>query len=460
MGARDCAARGFRRFSSSLVAMLALALLPATGFAVVPAAAAVPACGRSVFSDLEPQAATTADTAPVEVGVRLRTRRMVDVLGIRFFKEVDNTGTHVGHLWSSAGDLLRSVTFAGETVSGWQEALFETPVAIPEGTTFFASYHAPNGRYSYQHGGLADGFHPSGPVYVPPDGEDGPSSRYAYGASGSFPSSTYWAANYFVDVIVDTGRPPPPAGLTSPVRSTRAVLLTWSAPSSAGEEVVEYVVTRDGTPLASVPRETTSYTDRTVLPATSYTYTVQARGACGHLSEAAGPITVTTPAEPQTIFGARTPSGAATGDNRPVEVGVKFQASVDGVVNAVRFYRHAAIASGYVANLWTADGTLLATGRVVEGQSPAPGYQEVRFAAPVPIRPATTYVASYFASAGGYAFEAGGFSRRVTSGALSALDDETARGNGVYRYGPTSAFPTETFAAANYWVDVTFTPST
>ncbi|MDQ3932901.1 MAG: DUF4082 domain-containing protein, partial [Actinomycetota bacterium] len=33
----------------------------------------------------------------------------------------------------------------------------------------------------------------------------------------------------------------------------------------------------------------------------------------------------------------------------------------------------------------------------------------------------------------------------------------TSGGNGVYRYG-TSGFPTSSYNASNYWVDVTFTP--
>ena len=40
--------------------------------------------------------------------------------GIRFYKAVANTGTHVGSLWTASGQLLASATFTGETASGWQ----------------------------------------------------------------------------------------------------------------------------------------------------------------------------------------------------------------------------------------------------------------------------------------------------------------------------------------------------
>ena len=48
------------------------------------------------------------------------------------------------------------------------------------------------------------------------------------------------------------------------------------------------------------------------------------------------------------------------------------------------------------------------------------------------------------------------FTSNVTSGPLTAL----ANGNGVYTYSSNSAFPTSTFSAENYWVDVMFNPST
>ena len=51
-------------------------------------------------------------------------------------------------------------------------------------------------------------------------------------------------------------------------------------------------------------------------------------------------------------------------------------------------------------------------------------------------------------------FERGG----ITKGPLTALPTGVAGPNGVYRYGP-SGFPTSTFNAANYWVDVVFTPA-
>src|SRR5262249_47037841 len=88
------------------------------------------------------------DPASVELGVKFRSDAAGFIKGLRFYKRAANTGTHVGSLWSSTGENLGTVTFTGETASGWQLADFATPVAIEANTVYVASYFAPNGHYS------------------------------------------------------------------------------------------------------------------------------------------------------------------------------------------------------------------------------------------------------------------------------------------------------------------------
>jgi hypothetical protein len=84
----------------------------------------------------------------------------------------------------------------------------------------------------------------------------------------------------------------------------------------------------------------------------------------------------------------------------------------------------------------------------------------VNFATPVSITAGTVYVASYFAPVGRYAGDGGYFATTgVDNGPLHALKDGVSGGNGVYAYGSTSAFPSNTFNSANYWVDVVFATS-
>ena len=56
--------------------------------------------------------------------MKFRTEVNGYVTGVRFYKSAENTGRHVGNLWSRSGQLLSSVVFSNETASGWQEAVF------------------------------------------------------------------------------------------------------------------------------------------------------------------------------------------------------------------------------------------------------------------------------------------------------------------------------------------------
>ncbi len=47
--------------------------------------------------------------------------------------------------------------------------------------------------------------------------------------------------------------------------------------------------------------------------------------------------------------------------------------------------------------------------------------------------------------------------RSDVNGPLTALADGAGGGNGVYLYG-AGGFPTQTYNATNYWVDVVFRP--
>ena len=93
-------------------------------------------------------AVDAADTSPVNLGLKFQASASGFITGIRFYKETDNTGTHVGSLWSSSGALLATGTFSNETASGWQELDFTSPVAVTAGTTYVASYHTNAGHYA------------------------------------------------------------------------------------------------------------------------------------------------------------------------------------------------------------------------------------------------------------------------------------------------------------------------
>ena len=85
----------------------------------------------------------------------------------------------------------------------------------------------------------------------------------------------------------------------------------------------------------------------------------------------------------------------------------------------------------------------------------ATGWQTAQLSTPVTLTPGTTYVVSYLAPKGNYAYTTNGFASAVTSGPLTAPGGS----NGRYLYGSTLGAPTFTYQASNYFVDVVFKPA-
>jgi hypothetical protein len=135
------------------------------------------------------------DTSPQALGVKFTASSSGFIGGVRFYKEIDNTGAHVGSLWTSTGTLLASGTFTGESASGWQELDFSSPVAVTAGTTYVASYTTTTGHYAATVGGLASPV-TNGPLTALASG-----GVYANGSGNVFPTNTFNNANYWVDVV-------------------------------------------------------------------------------------------------------------------------------------------------------------------------------------------------------------------------------------------------------------------
>jgi hypothetical protein len=153
-------------------------------------------CPCSIWQNAAPSGAVdAADTSAVNLGVQFQASASGNVIGVRFYKETDNTGTHIGSLWTSTGTLLASGTFSNETASGWQELDFSSPVAITAGTTYVVSYHTNTGHYALTSNGLASAV-TNGPLTALAGG-----GVYTYGSANAFPSNTFNASNYWVDVV-------------------------------------------------------------------------------------------------------------------------------------------------------------------------------------------------------------------------------------------------------------------
>jgi Domain of unknown function (DUF4082) len=157
------------------------------------------------------------------------------------------------------------------------------------------------------------------------------------------------------------------------------------------------------------------------------------------------------------IFGTQKPTGITRNDSTTggivgIELGVKFRSSVNGKVEAIRFYKTVGNNGAHTAQLYTGDGTLLAS-QVYQTETDS-GWQTLFLAVPVSINANTTYIAAYFSSLGNYVSTANGLKTAVTNSVLTALADSTDGLNGIYKYTNTPAIPDSSNVSNNYWVDV------
>jgi hypothetical protein len=423
------------------------------------------------------------DAQPVELGVKFRSDANAFLYGLRFYKSASNTGTHVGRVYSSAGVLLASATFTSETPSGWQQVLFSNPILLSANTTYVASYHTAAGHYSASPGYFATLGVDAAPLHAPSNVTT-LNGVYAYGAGG-FPTFSYNATNYWVDVIVgfslgEGGAPVPPVvTAVTPAPATTGVALGTSARVTFSKAIAPATISASTIELrdaAGAPVPGAVFYDATTRTATfdpagslapSSIYTLVVRGGTSgpHVSDSSGVALASDFTSSFTTLGGTTgcpctiwPSSAVpgvidSGDGDGVELGVKFRSDADGFISGVRFYKSAANTGTHLANLWTDGGALLATATFT-GET-ASGWQEATFAAPVPITANAQYVASYHTSTGHYSVDDGAFALgAVDTPPLHAAGD-AAGGNGVYRYG-ASGFPASSYRASNYWVDVVF----
>ena len=163
-------------------------------------------CPCSLFGAGRPPGVVVSnDPNSVELGVAFTPAINGTVTGIRFYKDASATGANTGTLWNaSTGTTLETGTFTNETASGWQTLTFDRPWPVTAGNTYYASYHAPAGHYSYTPGYFSYP-HRSYPLTAPAAGRTTGAGTgngffgYGDGPAPMGPSSN--GTNYWVDVV-------------------------------------------------------------------------------------------------------------------------------------------------------------------------------------------------------------------------------------------------------------------
>ncbi|MEO8681505.1 MAG: Ig-like domain-containing protein, partial [Vicinamibacterales bacterium] len=259
----------------------------------------------------------------------------------------------------------------------------------------------------------------------------------------------------------------PTSVITSPtsgstVESGNRYTITGTAGDNGGGQVASVEVSVDGGATWRVAQGTSSWS-YDWSPGALGTATVKARAVddSGNL-EAPGAnvgVTIVVGACPCTSLWkpSTVPANPSAADSSAYELGMKFTSDIDGFITGIRFYKGPTNTGTHVGNLWTINGTNLAT--AVFANETQNGWQQVNFGAPVAIVANTTYVVSYHTNVGGYSYDPAYFTTNpVNSAPLHAPTSGASGGNGVFSQGGV-AFPTNTFNANNYWVDVVFAPS-
>uniref|UniRef100_UPI00384B8412 DUF4082 domain-containing protein n=1 Tax=Bradyrhizobium daqingense TaxID=993502 RepID=UPI00384B8412 len=416
----------------------------------------------SLFSSSDtPAILSDPDAAQVNLGVRFTSSAAGTINGIKYYKGTGDTGTHTGSLWSSTGTLLATATFTNETSSGWQTVLFNNPVSIAAGTTYVASYHS-NGHYTSTPNYFTTS-HVNGQLTAPA----GNNGIYTYGTGNLFPTSTFGATNYWVDVVYSPtsggANRTPVATNDSGFSATQNTAI--SIPASAllandtdpdGDPLTITGVSNGAGGTASYNAQTSSVT---FTPNSGYTgpasFTYAISDGRGGTASASASLTVNAASASIVSLFSNPPSVVSVNDPNSVELGFKFRASSAGDVTGLRFYKGPSNTGTHTANLWSSTGTLLATTTFTN--ETASGWQQVNFPTAVTLTPGTTYVASYHTS-GNYAVDPNLFSSEITNGPLTAPSSASSGGNGVYAYGSNSLFPTNTYNSSSYGVDVLFRP--
>jgi hypothetical protein len=151
---------------------------------------------QSLLTSQIPQTLSNTDGVNVnyELGMRFTSTAAGQIRAIRFYKAVQEIGTHVGKIYNANGQLLASATFTGESGSGWQVQSLSTPLNIAADTEYTVSVNTGNTYYVATANGLATQVMNGNLRSVV--GNNG-----VFGPVGSRPTQSWQNSNYFRDVV-------------------------------------------------------------------------------------------------------------------------------------------------------------------------------------------------------------------------------------------------------------------
>ena len=423
------------------------------GLLCTPIGVAQAVASQTLLTTQVPALPDISDGVAYELGMKFQAGRSGQVTALRYWKAASDGGSHVGTLWSSAGVPLASVTFTGETASGWQQQALATPVAIQPNTTYVVSVTA-NSNFADTNGGLASAI-VNGDLSSVADGSNG-----VFGSPGAYPTGSWQNSNYFRDVVFIADAAPTITKVggdnqSGSVGTTLANSLVVQVKNASGNPQSGTTVTFGVTAGGGSVSPASAVTDSGGLASTSLTLGNAAGTNTVHASASGigsvdfnATASVPTQASGQTIFTTQVPAATDTADGVTYELGMKFRTARAGQIVALRHWKSPSETGTHIGRIWSANGALL-TSVTFLGET-ASGWQTQNLSTPLHILANTTYVVSVNVVSH-YPFTASGLAASIVNGDLSSVADGS---NGVY--GTSGSFPSSSFQNGNYFRDIVF----
>lgn len=417
---------------------------------------------QTVLTTQNPDNTDASDNnASYELGMKFRSSRAGKITGIRYYKALSETGTHVGKIWAATGGIpLTTVTFTNETASGWQEQLLSSPLNIQANTTYVVSVNC-NTHFPITYDQLQNSI-VNGDLSSVADGNNG-----VFGSAGSFPSNSYRNSNYFRDIVFT-------ADATFTITKAGGDNQTGTAGTTLPNPLVVQINDPSGNPQAGVTVDfAVTSGSGSVSPASAVTNasgqasTTLTLGAApgatnpvpntvNATASGIGGVTFTTTANPVvqnnnlTILTTQTPSIQDASDNgSSYELGMKFLSTTAGKITAIRFLKSSSETGTHVGKIWAGTGGLpLAT--VTFTNESASGWQQQNLVDPLFIEANKVYVVSVNSNSH-FSIAYDQLASPIVNGPLRSVADGN---NGVF--GSLNNFPTNSYSNSNYFRDIVF----
>jgi uncharacterized repeat protein (TIGR03806 family) len=165
-----------------------------------------------------------------------------------------------------------------------------------------------------------------------------PSTTYSYRVSAvdNAQNESMQSAAATATTPADTSAPSPPTGLVAVPAGTTRIDLTWNAATdSGGSGLAGYRVFRNGTQIAT-GISSTAYSDTTVAPGATHSYTVRALDNAGNVSTESNVATVTTGSDGTPPSA---PSGLTATASGSTRVDLSWSAATDSGGSGLAGYR-------------------------------------------------------------------------------------------------------------------------